>query len=83
MPGPSEWLIIGLIVVLLVGAKKLPEIARSLGRSSSEFKKGIREGNEGTGEEGAAPPSSANPPAAAAPPGPSTDGDQSGPETGS
>jgi sec-independent protein translocase protein TatA len=80
MPGPSEWLIIGLIVVLLVGAKKLPEIARSLGRSSSEFKKGIKEGNEGTGEE-STPPASAGPTAAASPPGPAPDGDQRRPET--
>lgn len=43
MPGP-EWLIVGGIVVLLFGAKKLPELARSLGRSSREFKKGLQEG---------------------------------------
>lgn len=46
MPGGPEWLIILVVVVLLFGAKKLPEFARSLGRSSSEFKKGIREGSE-------------------------------------
>ena len=44
MPGPTEWLLIGLVVIVLFGAKKLPELARSLGRSSSEFKKGLREG---------------------------------------
>jgi sec-independent protein translocase protein TatA len=31
-------------VVVLFGAKKLPEIARSLGKSQSEFKKGMKEG---------------------------------------
>lgn len=46
MPGGPEWIIILVVVVLLFGAKKLPEFARSLGRSSSEFKKGIREGSE-------------------------------------
>lgn len=46
MPGGPEWLIILVVVILLFGAKKLPEFARSLGRSSSEFKKGIREGSE-------------------------------------
>lgn len=46
MPGGPEWIIILIVVVLLFGAKKLPEFARSLGRSSSEFKKGIREGSE-------------------------------------
>jgi sec-independent protein translocase protein TatA len=45
MPGPTEWLIVGAVVLLLFGAKKLPDLARSLGRSSSEFKKGIHEGS--------------------------------------
>jgi sec-independent protein translocase protein TatA len=45
MPGPTEWILIGLVVVVLFGAKKLPELARSIGRSSSEFKKGLREGD--------------------------------------
>jgi sec-independent protein translocase protein TatA len=40
--GP-EWLIVLAVVVLFFGAKKLPELARSLGKSSSEFKKGLRE----------------------------------------
>ena len=51
MPGPTEWLIVGAVVLLLFGAKKLPDLARSLGRSSSEFKKGIREGSVDEGEE--------------------------------
>lgn len=46
MPGGPEWIIILVVVALLFGAKKLPELARSLGRSSSEFKKGIREGSD-------------------------------------
>jgi sec-independent protein translocase protein TatA len=41
--GP-EWLIVLGIIVLLFGAKKLPELARSLGKSSSEFKRGMKEG---------------------------------------
>ena len=41
--GPVEIIIILLIVVLLFGAKKLPELARGLGRSASEFKKGLKE----------------------------------------
>jgi len=44
MPGGTEWIIIGAVVVLLFGAKKLPELARSLGKSSREFKKGLSEG---------------------------------------
>ena len=42
--GPTEILIVVGIVILLFGAKKLPELARSVGRSSSEFKKGVQEG---------------------------------------
>jgi sec-independent protein translocase protein TatA len=43
--GAPEIIIILLVIVILFGAKKLPELARSLGRSSSEFKKGMREGS--------------------------------------
>jgi sec-independent protein translocase protein TatA len=44
MPGPVEWILIAVVVLVLFGAKKVPEMARALGRSSSEFKKGVREG---------------------------------------
>jgi len=37
-PGPSEILLILLIVVLLFGAKKLPELARGSGRALRIFK---------------------------------------------
>ena len=38
--GPMELLIIGVIAVLLFG-KRLPEIARSAGKSLTEFKRGM------------------------------------------
>jgi sec-independent protein translocase protein TatA len=38
------WIIVAAVVVF--GASKLPEIARNLGRSSGEFKKGLKEGDE-------------------------------------
>ncbi len=38
--GPMEMIIVGIIVVLLFG-RRLPEIARSAGRSLTEFKRGI------------------------------------------
>ena len=42
--GPPEIILIVVALVLLFGARKLPELARSLGRSSKEFKEGLREG---------------------------------------
>lgn len=39
MPGWPETAFIVLIVVLLFGAKKLPELARGVGQSLGEFKK--------------------------------------------
>jgi sec-independent protein translocase protein TatA len=39
-----ELVIILAIVLLLFGSKKLPSLARSLGKSSKEFKKGLSEG---------------------------------------
>jgi sec-independent protein translocase protein TatA len=40
----SEWLIILVVVLLLFGARKLPELARSLGSSAKEFRQGLSEG---------------------------------------
>ena len=44
--GASEWLLIILVLILLFGAKKIPEIARGLGRSVNEFKKGMNESGD-------------------------------------
>ncbi len=44
--GPLEILLILLLILLLFGARKLPDLARSLGRSLGEFKKGRTEGEE-------------------------------------
>lgn len=46
MPGQSEVLLIVFVILLLFGAKKLPELSRSLGKSLGEFKKGQKEGAE-------------------------------------
>jgi sec-independent protein translocase protein TatA len=42
-PGPSEWMLILVIVLVLFGAKKLPELARGLGQSMNEFRKAREE----------------------------------------
>ena len=39
-PGPVEIIVILFIILLLFGAKKLPGLARSLGKSLQEFKRG-------------------------------------------
>lgn len=44
LPGGSEIILIIFVILLLFGAKKLPELSRSLGKSLGEFKKGQQEG---------------------------------------
>ena len=41
--GVQELLLIFLVLLLLFGAKKIPEIAKGLGKSVKEFKKGVHE----------------------------------------
>ena len=42
MPGPTEWVVILMIVLVMFGAKKLPELAKSLGQGMNEFRKAVR-----------------------------------------
>ena len=44
--GYQELLIILVIVLILFGANRLPELARSLGSSMKEFKKGMNEASK-------------------------------------
>jgi sec-independent protein translocase protein TatA len=44
--GPPELLLIAGILILLFGASKLPELARSMGSATGEFKKGRQEVEE-------------------------------------
>ena len=39
--GPGELIIIFAVILLLFGAKRVPEVARSLGRSITEFKRAM------------------------------------------
>jgi sec-independent protein translocase protein TatA len=49
--GWQEILLFLLVLLLMFGSTKLPQLARSLGSSVSEFKKGIRDDQPGSGSE--------------------------------
>ena len=38
MLGPTEWILIAIIIIVLFGGKKIPELARGLGKGIREFK---------------------------------------------
>jgi sec-independent protein translocase protein TatA len=42
--GPTELLIVLLVVLVLFGGAKLPKLARSMGQAQNEFKRGLNEG---------------------------------------
>ena len=54
MPGHTEIILIVFVILLLFGAKKLPELSRALGKSLGEFKKGQKEGGAPDSDEKAA-----------------------------
>ncbi len=57
-PGLWQIVIVVLVVAVLFGAKKIPELARSLGKAKGEFMKGLKEGEKeepSTSEDSAVP----------------------------
>ena len=42
--GPWQIFLVIVVLVLVFGSKKLPELARALGKAKGEFKKGTAEG---------------------------------------
>ncbi len=51
MIGNSELIIIAIVALLLFGPDKLPELARTIGKASAEFKKASREAERELTEE--------------------------------
>jgi sec-independent protein translocase protein TatA len=45
VPKGWEWVIILVVVLLIFGGRKLPQLARSLGASAKEFRKGVQDGS--------------------------------------
>jgi len=54
MPKGPELIVIVAVIILLFGARKLPELARSLGASAKEFRKGLDDGADDTVTEASA-----------------------------
>ncbi|NKY88078.1 Sec-independent protein translocase subunit TatA [Nocardia veterana] len=83
---PTHWLIIALVILLLFGAKRLPDAARGLGRSLRIFKSEMSEmhsessgsasGSANASGTGQQPPAAELPPAQPANPAPQADKDR-------
>lgn len=46
LPSGSEWIIILVVILLLFGGKKIPELMRGLGKGVKSFKQGVDEAKE-------------------------------------
>jgi sec-independent protein translocase protein TatA len=61
--GTTEMLVILAIVVLLFGAKRIPDLMRGFGEGIKSFKEGMREGPGSAQSSASAPPVETAPPA--------------------
>ena len=50
MPGGMEWLLIALVVLLLFGGKKIPELAKGLGSGIKNFKEAVKDDEDEVAE---------------------------------
>ena len=41
--GPWQWVIIALVIILLFGGKKIPELMKGLGKGVKSFKEGMKD----------------------------------------
>lgn len=48
--GPTELIIVLVIVLVLFGGAKLPKLARSLGQAQREFREGVSEAEKAVGD---------------------------------
>ncbi len=46
MPGPWEMMLIASVLLLIFGGRKLPELARAMGSSITQFKQGLKDDPE-------------------------------------
>lgn len=44
LPNGAEWIILLLVILLLFGGKKIPELMRGVGKGVGELQKGLHEG---------------------------------------
>lgn len=51
MPGGWEWIIILLVIVILFGGKKIPELAKGLGKGIKSFKNEMKDEQESASSE--------------------------------
>ncbi|MGA8103534.1 MAG: twin-arginine translocase TatA/TatE family subunit [Candidatus Acidiferrales bacterium] len=66
---PIHWMIVAVVILVLFGGRKIPEVMRGLGQGIKEFKEGMRSGESVTAPPPSAPAqaSTVAPPAVAPP----------------